>query len=400
LWLKGSALGVGLVLVASLGIYAQTSSEKPTQYQINGADNLMSSAQYLQTLKHKKVAIVGNHTSLVKSGTESGKYVHLLDTLLSKNVQVVALFSPEHGFRGKADAGAHIGHEKDSTTGIPVYSLYGKAKRPTAEQLKKVDMLVFDIQDVGCRFYTYISTLQYILEAAAEYHIPVMVLDRLNPNISRIDGPVLDSAFHSFVGLQPVPILYGLSIGQYASMITAEGWYKGATQSQLTVVPYLTFYPDLPLPVAPSPNLPTIEAIRWYPSLCWFEGTPISVGRGTSMPFECVGAPYPVLGLDSFLPLPRTGAMKPPYSNKWCYGKILQNVPARAEIDISLLLNMYAAYPHKESFFTPFFDKLAGSALLRSQVIQGTSQSAIYSSWRKDLKRYRKLRKKYYYEPS
>jgi len=382
-------------------------SDEQTKVAMTGADRLMSGIG-LSDLVGKKVALVGNHSSLVRRGKGGSKYVHLLDTLRSRGVNVVSVFSPEHGFRGLADAGAKVAHGVDSATGIPVYSLYGANKKPSKDQLKGVDVVVFDLQDVGCRFYTYISTLELVLVAAAEVSIPVILLDRPNLNMLSLGGPVLDTALRSFVGMQPVPILYGMSIGEYAKMITGERWYVGAEKVKLKVIDFDGLFNEqgkswqkFEYPVAPSPNLQNSHAIRLYPSLCLFEGTAISVGRGTTMPFEVIGAPFKELGDFTFVPRPGKGDSKPMYSGQTCYGMDLSEkdgVPKKIiniGFDWSYLIKMYNSYPDKSHFFTPFFDKLAGNHELRKQIEAGMSIEAINNSWNADWEKFLKIRSKY-----
>ena len=281
---------------------------------------------YLPLLKDKKVALVVNQSSLVGQR-------HLLDHLLKHGVKVQKIFAPEHGFRGKADAGAHIKNSRDSKTGLPIISLYGKHKKPTKSDLKGIDLIVFDIQDVGVRFYTYLSTLHYIMEAGAEQQIPVMVLDRPNPNGQYIDGPVLQKKYRSFVGLHPVPVVYGMTIGEYAKMINGEGWLKGRKKAELTVIPLAqyTHQSSYVLAVKPSPNLPNGRAVALYPSLAFFEGTVISAGRGTKKPFQLYGAPQYSVKKFSFVPKSRSGAKYPKFKGKRCYGVDLSKIDMRKD---------------------------------------------------------------------
>lgn len=355
-----------------------------------------------------KVAVVGNQTSLVGE-------VHLVDTLLSCGVSIVKIFCPEHGFRGKAEAGARVGDENDAKTGLPIVSLYGKNKKPTPEQMKDIDAVIFDLQDVGCRFYTYISTLHYVMEACAERGIPCIVLDRPNPNCHYVDGPVLDKKYQSFIGMHPVPIVYGLTIGEYATMINGERWLKDSLQCDLIVVPMQNYRRDssYALPVAPSPNLQTLHSILLYPSLCLFEGTNISVGRGTEHSFELIGAPqYKTTYMESqnheepghptaFTPEPIKGVSEnPPFKGQLCRGLDLRDVEARACFDLTYLLWMYNHTP-KESFFkqTNSFEKLAGTDQLRKQIKAGMSEEEIRASWEPALSKYKEIRKKYLLYP-
>ena len=355
------------------------------------------SGLYLPLLKGKRVAVVVNHSSLVKGR-------HLVDFLLKNDVKVRKIFAPEHGFRGKADAGAHIKSSRDTRTNLPIVSLYGKHKKPTRQDLRGIDLILFDIQDVGVRFYTYLSTLHYVMEAGAEYHIPVVVLDRPNPNGHYIDGPVLQKKYRSFVGLDPVPIVYGMTIGEYARMLNGERWLKGGVQAKLTVVPlanytHQSFYS---LPVKPSPNLPNDRSIALYPSLAFFEGTVFSAGRGTGKPFELYGAPEYRIQTFSFVPRSRAGAKYPKFKGKRCWGadlssRSLGSIRREKELNLSYLLDAYQNYPNRRKFFLKnrFMDKLAGTSSLRKQVVSGMSESAIRKSWQKELNQFKQIRKKY-----
>lgn len=321
----------------------------------------------LSQLASSRVAVVGNQTSVVAA-------THLVDTLLAKGVRVIKIFCPEHGFRGTAAAGAKVDNSVDPKTGLPIVSLYGKNKKPTPEQMKDIDMVIFDLQDVGCRFYTYISTLHYVMEACAERGIPLVVLDRPNPNGHYVDGPVLDtSRYRSFVGMHPVPVVYGLTIGEYATMINGEGWLKGGAKCDLTVVPMQGYRRDsvgYKLPVAPSPNLRNAHAIALYPSLCLFEGTNCGVGRGTPSPFEI--ATYAGDTLD------------------------LRNEQAPSAFSLNYIMTMYKRVP-KGAFFlkSNFFEKLAGNGDLRRQIEQGMSEEEIRATWEPALSEYKKIRSRY-----
>jgi uncharacterized protein YbbC (DUF1343 family) len=292
------------------------------------------------------------------------------------------VFSPEHGFRGTADAGAHIESGVDEKTGLPIVSLYGNNKKPTANQLQGIDILLFDIQDVGARFYTYISTLHYVMEAAAENSIPLVVLDRPNPNGHYVDGPILDSAYRSFVGMHPIPIVHGMTIGEYAQMINGQQWLKNGVQCQLTVITMQGYSRTMPydLPIKPSPNLPNAQAVNLYPSLCLFEGTNVSVGRGTDLPFQHYGAPY--LKNDYFfIPKSGEGAKYPKHEGQKCYGKDLSQFPKLSQLDLSYLIDAYQQSADKDTFFNTFFDKLAGGSDLRLSIIGGKSEEEIRKSW-------------------
>lgn len=356
---------------------------------------------YFDQLAGKKVAVCGNQSSTVGNK-------HLVDTLLASGINVVTIFCPEHGFRGNAEAGAHINSSIDEKTGIPIVSLYGKNKKPTLTP-HSIDIILFDIQDVGCRFYTYISTLHYVMEAAAENNIEVIILDRPNPNGYFVDGPVLDTAFKSFVGMHPVPVVHGMTIGEYGRMINGEGWLAHGIHCRLQVVPMdnYTHNTRYKLPIAPSPNLQTAEAIYLYPSLCLFEGTPISVGRGTKIPFQVYGHPQLTAGDYHFTPVPIPGVSEnPPQKGLDCRGYNLSeyantrlNLGNRFEI--SYIINAYKHFPDKEKFFLAnnFFDKLAGSSQLRKDIIAGKTEEEIRASWQPRLEQFKQTRKNYLLYP-
>ena len=363
-----------------------------------GAEQLK---KYLPLLTNKKVALVVNHASVVKQK-------HLVDVLLENGVAVKQIFAPEHGFRGKADAGEHLKNGVDVKSGLPIVSLYGKHKKPTSQDLNNIDVIVFDIQDVGVRFYTYLSTLHYIMEAAAENGVKVIVLDRPNPNGSCIDGPVMQKEFYSFVGLHPVPILYGMTIGEYALMINGQEWLKGAVKADLEVIKlqnyaHNSFYH---LAIKPSPNLPNDRAIKLYPSLALFEGTVISAGRGTHKQFQLYGAPlYNIHGF-SFTPTPQEGAKYPKHKNKICYGVDLstldvQKLHQENRMDIGYLKDAYKNYSDKKQFFlkSGFFERLVGTNMLRQQVIDDVSKKEIRKSWEVGLYNFKSIRKKYLLYP-
>ena len=354
--------------------------------------------KYFSLLKGKRVALVVNQSSLINGE-------HLVDRLLQEQINVVKIFAPEHGFRGTADAGQHVKSNLDAQTGLPIISLYGKHKKPTKRDLKDVDILLFDIQDVGVRFYTYLSTLHYIMEAGAEQHKLVIVLDRPNPNGNRIDGEVLNLKYKSFVGMHPVPILYGMTIGEYAKMINGEGWLKGHKKADLTVVPLVNYTHDTfySLPVKPSPNLPNDLSIYLYPSLAFFEGTVFSAGRGTTKQFQLYGDPHYKKHHYAFTPISREGAKYPKHKGKKCYGVDLssESMVSGAGINLTYLLNAYRNYPYKKRFFLKnhFIDKLSGSSRLRKQVLAGKSAKSIKKSWQKGLKRFKGIREKYLIYP-
>lgn len=366
-----------------------------------------STGKYIPLLKGKKVGVIANQTSVI------GK-THLVDSLISLGVNLRAIYCPEHGFRGEAEAGAKINSSIDEKTNLPIISLYGNNKKPKKEEFQQNDIIVFDLQDVGTRFYTYISTLHYVMEACAENNIPLIVLDRPNPNAFYIDGPVLkDTSLVSFVGMHPVPIVYGMTIGEYASMINGEGWLGTSSKRvigevgklicKLIIIPLENYTHHTPysLPIYPSPNLKTDNAIALYPSICWFEGTPISVGRGTQTPFEIIGFPnyqpirYKTKEIISFTPIVIKGVSdNPPYKNQQCKGLKLK-LEHHEGINLSYLKEMYDAFPNKDNFFQPFFDKLAGTKDLKVQIKQNHHLKDIKKTWKKDLKEFKKIREKY-----
>ena len=350
---------------------------------------------YLPLLKGKRIAVVANQTTVV------GK-THLVDTLLALDINIVKIFSPEHGFRGQAEAGAAISNEIDTKTNLPIISLYGKNKELQGKDIQDVDLLIFDIQDVGARFYTYISTLHYVMQTCADNNKPVLILDRPNPNGFYVDGPILQSDCSSFVGMHPVPIVHGMTIAEYALMINGERWLKDGNQCQIEYVLVKNYTHDslYRLPIAPSPNLQTMEAIYLYPSLCWFEGTTVSVGRGTEKPFQIIGSPYTEPNDFFFTPEPIKGVSEnPPFKGGRCYGFDLSNewqsVFESKKINLSYLERMYRLSIAKENFFTSFFDKLAGNKDLKQQIKQGLSEKEIRTSWEKDLNAYKQMRKQY-----
>jgi uncharacterized protein YbbC (DUF1343 family) len=343
---------------------------------------------YLHHLKNQKVGIVGNQTSMIEK-------THLIDSLLSLGIDIVKVFSPEHGFRGIADAGEKIENGIDSKTGIPIISIYGRNKKPKAEQLKGIDILVFDIQDVGVRFYTYISTLHYVMEAAAESNIKVIVLDRPNPNGHYVDGPILDTAFRSFVGMHPIPIAHGMTIGEYAKMINGEHWIS--TKCELIVIEMKNFThnTNYNLPIKPSPNLPNARSVNLYPSLCLFEGTNISVGRGTDYPFQQFGAPY-LQSNYSFIPKSGEGSKYPKHEDIVCFGTDLRfQDNYLTTINLKWIIEAYRQCFEKEKFFNNFFDKLAGTDKLKKQIIAGKTAKEIKASWEEGLSSFKKLREHY-----
>ncbi|MGX5819706.1 exo-beta-N-acetylmuramidase NamZ family protein [Chitinophaga lutea] len=346
---------------------------------------------YLPLLAGKRVGLLVNQTSIIGPS-------HLVDSLLKRNVKIAKIFSPEHGFRGTADAGEKLGNSTDPATGIPIVSLYGSHRKADAADLADVDVLIFDLQDVGVRFYTYISSLQELMESAAQYGKPLIVLDRPNPNGHYVDGPVLDTAFRSFVGMQPIPTVHGMTVGEYAKMLNGERWLTGGLTCALTVIPcenytHTTMYS---LPVKPSPNLQNMTSIYLYPGVCLFEGTALSLGRGTDKPFQVYGHPSLPKNLYSFTPRSVPGAKKPPLLDQTCYGYDLsRETGPQQHIRLDFILNAYKLFPDKTKFFNAFFNKLAGNNQLMEQIKRGESEAGIRRSWEPGLQQFRAIRKKY-----
>lgn len=353
-----------------------------------GADNY---EKYLPLLKGKKVGIVTNQTGILSDKT------HLVDFLLEKKITIETIFAPEHGFRGIADAGEHIVDGKDAKTGISIISLYGDNKKPKPAQLAGINIMVFDLQDVGARFYTYISSLHYVMEACAENRITLIVLDRPNPNGSIVDGPVLEKEFTSFVGMHPVPLLHAMTMGEYAQMINGEKWLKNKVQCHLTVIPCADYNRKMEysLPVKPSPNLPNAQSVNLYASLCLFEGTNVSVGRGTETQFQIYGSPFLTKTSFSFTPKPNFGAKDPLYNGKECFGEDLTSYPKLNRLELKWLLKAYQNTSDKTKFFNPFFTKLVGTKKLQQQIESGTSEEKIRESWKNGLEAFKKTRNKY-----
>ena len=334
---------------------------------IVGADQFST---YSSLLENKSVGVVANQTSRVENNK-----THLVDFLIDKKVNITTVFAPEHGFRGNADAGEKVKDGVDSKTGLPIISLYGNNKKPSEQQLEGIDIMIFDIQDVGARFYTYISTLHYVMEACAELKIPVLILDRPNPNGHYIDGPILEPEHASFVGMHPVPVVHGMTIGEYAQMINGQGWLKNNIKANITVVKVKNYnhQTEYSLPVKPSPNLPNDTAINLYPSLCFFEGTIVSAGRGTDMQFQIFGAPalpskfYPF----TFTPQANEGAKFPKFKGIVCNGLDLREHARLDKLNLEWLIEAYVAYGKKSAFFTNFFTNLAGTKKLQEQIENG-----------------------------
>lgn len=353
-----------------------------------GADNY---EKYLPLLKDKKIGIVTNQTGILSNKT------HLVDFLLEKKIAVQTIFAPEHGFRGTADAGEHVVDGKDPKTGLSIISLYGDNKKPKPEQLKGIDIMIFDLQDVGARFYTYISSLHYVMEACAENNVPLIILDRPNPNGSIVDGPLLEKEFTSFVGMHPIPLMHGMTIGEYGKMINGEKWLKNGVQCKLTVIPCLNYDRKMTysLLVKPSPNLPNDQSINLYASLCLFEGTNVSMGRGTEKQFQIYGSPYLTKTNFSFTPKPNFGAKDPLYNGKECFGEDLTAYPKLKQLELKWLIKAYQNTADKSKFFNAFFTKLAGTKKLQQQIESGVSEKTIRDSWKKDIEAFYMTRKPY-----
>jgi uncharacterized protein YbbC (DUF1343 family) len=372
--------------------------------QLVAQDLILTGAQqtekYFPFLKDKSIGLVCNHSSLI------GKK-HLADTLVSSGFKLKRIYAPEHGFRGDAAAGDEIRNSVDPVTGLPVISIYGEKKKPSPEDLEGIETMIFDIQDVGVRFYTYISTLTLVMEACAEQGIPLIVLDRPNPNAFYVDGPVLDTAYRSFVGMHPVPIVYGMTIGEYARMVNGEGWLKNGVQCDLTVIPLLNWTRNMivQLLVKPSPNLPNWQSIYLYPYICLFEGTVVSVGRGTDLPFQVIGHPAMVTGSYIFTPRSIPGiADKPPFQNQQCLGQSLlgyaenfKNLPD--PFTLVYLIISYKVLNLGDGFFNSYFEKLAGNSELRIQIESGLAEEDIRKSWQPGLEEFKKIRAKYLLYP-
>ncbi|MBN2746601.1 MAG: DUF1343 domain-containing protein [Bacteroidales bacterium] len=356
--------------------------------------------KYLPLIQDKRVAIVTNQTGNI------GRK-HLVDSLISIGIKVVKVMSPEHGFRGEASAGEHVKSSIDTKTGLPIVSLYGNHKKPTAADFSDVDIILFDLQDVGVRFYTYISTLQYVMEACADFNKPILILDRPNPNGHFVDGPVLKGNFKSFVGMQPIPIAHGMTVGEYAKMLNGEGWLNGGKQCSLTVIKVnnYTHNTRYRLPIAPSPNLPNMASVYLYPSLCLFEGTPISIGRGTNSPFQLYGHPDFKQFDTVFIPISIRGkSNNPKWENKACNGYYLGELagemgPYFNQINLFWLIDAYNELNKPDDFFKPFFNLLAGTDELSKQIKAGLSEEEIKKTWEKDIESFKLIRKKYLLYP-
>jgi len=373
----------------SKSIVIETANQKIKNLALKtGAENYNA---YLPLLENKKIGIVTNPTGIVENKK------HLVDFLLENKVDLQKIYAPEHGFRGTADAGEVIKDGKDIKTNLPIISLYGNNKKPKSEQLENIDIIIFDIQDVGVRFYTYISTLHYVMEACAENNIELLVLDRPNPNGTIIDGPALEMDHKSFVGMHSIPVLHGMTIGEYAKMINGEKWLANGVTCNLTVIPCANYKREMPysLPIKPSPNLPNDQSINLYASLCFFEGTNVSVGRGTEKQFQIYGSPFLLKTDFSFIPIPNFGAKEPMHKDILCYGEDLSKIKKVNRLELKWLIKAYANTSDKTVFFNDFFTKLAGTKKLQEQIIEGVSEKEIRKSWEADLNAFKEMRKLY-----
>jgi uncharacterized protein YbbC (DUF1343 family) len=395
---------INIILAFLISSYGCMAGNNQTSYKTIEAQKektILTGAQqtevYLPYLKGKKVGLVINQTAEINK-------VSLVDTLKSLGVNIKAIFGPEHGFRGDADAGEKVGNYTDKKTGLPVISLYGKKHAPSKEDLANIDVLVYDIQDVGVRFYTYTITLAYVMQACADNQIPLLILDRPNPNGQLIDGPILEPEFKSGVGMHKIPIGHGLTSAEFAQMVNGEKWLTKGAQCELKIVKVKNYSHNMvySLPVKPSPNLPNALSIYLYPSLCMFEGTAISQGRGTLYPFQVLGHPALKGKYEfSFTPISIVGMSKnPPLENQICYGidfrgTAIKDIQNQKQLNIGILLKLYQDFPDKEKFFTPFFNKLAGNAKLMQQIKDGKTEAEIRKSWANGLEIYKKSRKKY-----
>ena len=386
-----------LILFAFIFINSNIIAQKNDRNILQAEDAIVGASRlelYLPDLHNKNVGVIANQTSIFNN-------THLIDTLLSEGINIKKIFTPEHGFRGSADEGAAINNSIDEKTQLPIISLYGNNKKPNQEQLKDLDVLVFDLQDVGVRFYTYISTMTYVMEAAAENKIPIIVLDRPNPNGFYIDGPVLEKENSSFVGLHQVPVVYGLTIGEYALMLNGEFWLKDSLQCDLKVIPLGNYNRNAiyELPVKPSPNLPNWESVYLYPSLCFFEGTIVSVGRGTQTPFQVYG--HPLMNEEfTFTPKQAEGRKAPLLCDQVCHGEYLIDyahnyMQNKNELQLSWIINAYNQLKDNEKFFNNFLVKLTGTKDLEQQIKDGISEKEIRKSWEPKLNEYKKIRNRY-----
>jgi len=385
-----------LLFAATIGSGSCQEKKNHENTIITGAEQ---TSKYLPLLKDKRVGLVINQSSMI--GRTS-----LIDSLLSLGVNVHMVFSPEHGYGGTGDAGEYIYDKEDRETGITIVSLYHKKRKPASEDLNGLDMVVFDLQDVGVRFYTYISTLHYVMESCAESNIPLLVLDRPNPNGFYVDGPVLEPAYRSFLGMHPIPIVYGLTIGELAYMINNEGWLKNGIRCKVNVIQceYYTHHSYYDLPVNPSPNLTSMKAIYLYPTLGLFTGTVMNMGRGTDFPFLVAGHPGFADHSFSYVPVPKPGAKNPKYNGQVCYGIDMRDLSLDSlrnmkKIDIGLIQFVYSQMNRSDTFFNDSFNAHAGNGMLKEQIIQGLSSEEIRKSWESELEKYKIIRKKYLLYP-
>lgn len=404
------ALWLFVTLIFNLGCSPAGTKDHPTPDPVpvagqtedtrilTGADQV---DQYLPLLKNARVGLLVNATSMIGER-------HLVDVLIEKKIDVKVIFAPEHGFRGDADAGQEISDSKDKATGIPIVSIYGKKKGPDGADLEQVDVVIFDVQDVGARFYTYLSTLKYLMEACAANNKSLLVLDRPNPNGHYIDGPVLEEAYTSFVGILPIPVVHGMTLGELALMMNGEGWLKDKVQCKLKIISCARYHHQKAyiLPVKPSPNLPNQLSVLLYPSLCLFEGTNFSVGRGTDKQFQVYGSPDSGAGDYYFTPEPRPGAMSPFLQDKKCRGYDLsglsiEQIRTESRINLTYLLEAYTAYRDKPGFFLKnnFINQLMGNSTFQQQVKEGRSEAEIRMSWKPGLDKFKERRKKYLLYP-
>jgi uncharacterized protein YbbC (DUF1343 family) len=391
--LKNLNFIVVILIFAAISACASNQSEAPKILKTGAEQTNL----YVSLLKGKTVALVVNHTSMI------GK-THLADSLVSLGIKIKTIFAPEHGFRGTADAGEHVTNGVDKKTGLPIVSLYGSNRKPSKTQLEGIDVIIFDIQDVGARFYTYTSTMHYVMEACAENDKQLLILDRPNPNGHYFDGPVLDRKFASFVGLNTVPIVHGCTVGELAQMINGEGWLADKKKCKLQIINCLNYKHSTPYnpPIATSPNLPNLQSMLLYPSICLFEATEVSVGRGTDKQFQVIGSPNPKNGNFTFTPEDKPGANNPPQEGKLCYGLDLSKTDVRKdEFTLKYLLDFHQKATDKNKFFSSpsFFDKLAGNDTLRKQIAAGLSEKQIRESWKSDLEKYKNIRQKYLLYP-
>lgn len=389
---------ISTILIACNG--KQTQANINNREEINGKDSINATRietgaeqtnEYLPKLRGKRVGMVVNQTSVIGN-------THLVDSLLSLDINIVKIFAPEHGFRGEAANGELVKSSIDEKTKLPLVSLYGKNRKPTPEQLQDLDIVIFDIQDVGARFFTYISTMHYLMEACAENNKQVIIFDRPNPHGQYVDGPILQPEFKSFIGMHPIPIVHGLTVGELALMINGEKWLDKGVKCNVEVIKNKNYeHSDhYLLPIKPSPNLPNNQSIALYPSICLFEGTILSLGRGTEFPFQAVGGPDPAYGSFTFTPETIPGvALNPPQENKLCYGVDLRNIKPEYTFTLKYLIDFYNKSPKKDSFFIPFFEKLAGNKILREQIKKGMSEEEIKATWKQELDAYKEMRKKY-----